>query len=249
MIATLRSEWIKVRTVRSNVTMALVAVVLPMVITLLSVAFMNPRDIDSGTLPGFVLATGSVAVLLIGVVGVLCITQEYSQGTIRLTLAATPARARLWTVKAVLMATIGALLTGIIVVVSLVLGSAILESRDVAGPHTADNSAPALVAMVSMGALVAILGLGVGSLTRNPPSAITILVLWPLLIEGIVGSLLSLALDGSVTKWLPFQAGFNSMFPDEPADGLSRWPSLGYFAIWVLAVAVVAVRRLQRRDA
>lgn len=249
MIATVRSEWIKLRTVRSNVTTAVVAVLIPLAISLLSVTFMGENNIDSGTLPGFIVGSGSVAVLLIGVIGVLCVTQEYSQGTIRLTLAATPSRPRVYLAKAVVVATIGAALTGAIVLVGNVVGSAIIDARDVPALDSNPDAAPAFLAMILMGAVVALLGMAIGALTRNPPSAITILVLWPLLVEGIVGGLLSLAFEDNVARWMPFQSGLNSMFLELPEDGFGRWGSLGYFAAWVLLVMVLAERSLKRRDA
>lgn len=249
MIQTVRSEWIKLRTVRSNVTTSVVAVLIPLAISLLSVTFMGENNIDSGTLPGFIVGSGSVAVLLIGVIGVLCVTQEYSQGTIRLTLAATPSRPRVYLAKAVVVATIGAALTGAIVLVGNVVGSAIIDARDVPALDSNPDAAPAFLAMILMGAVVALLGMAIGTLTRNPPSAITILVLWPLLVEGIVGGLLSLAFEDNVARWMPFQSGLNSMFLELPDDGFGRWGSLGYFAAWVLLVMVLAERSLKRRDA
>jgi ABC-2 type transport system permease protein len=249
MIALIRSEWLKLRTVRSNVTTAIVAVLIPLAISLLSVTFMGENNIDSGTLPGFIVGSGSVAVLLIGVIGVLCVTQEYSQGTIRLTLAATPSRPRVYLAKAVVVATIGAGLTGAIVLLGNMVGSAIIDARDVPALDSNPDATPAFLAMVLMGAVVALLGMAIGALTRNPPSAITILVLWPLLVEGIVGGLLSLAFEDNVARWMPFQSGLNSMFLELPDDGFGRWGSLGYFAAWVLLVMVLAERSLKRRDA
>jgi len=249
MIATIRSEWIKLRTVRSNVTTAIVAMVIPLAISLLSVTFMGENNIDSGTLPGFIVGSGSVAVLLIGVLGVLCVTQEYSQGTIRLTLAATPSRPRVYLAKGVVVAVLGAALTGLVVLIGNVVGSAIIDARDVPALDSNPDAAPAFLAMILMGAVVAVLGMAIGALTRNPPSAITTLVLWPLLVEGIVGGLLSLAFDDDVARWMPFQSGLNSMFLELPEDGFGRWGSLGYFAAWVLFVSLIAERSLKRRDA
>ena len=249
MIATIRSEWIKLRTVRSNVTTAIVATVIPLAISLLSVTFMGEYNIDSGTLPGFIVGSGSVAVLLIGVLGVLCVTQEYSQGTVRLTLAATPSRPRVYLAKGVVVAVLGAALTGLVVLIGNVVGSAIIDARDVPALDSNPDAAPAFLAMILMGAVVAVLGMAIGALTRNPPSAITTLVLWPLLVEGIVGGLLSLAFDDDVARWMPFQSGLNSMFLELPEDGFGRWGSLGYFAAWVLFVSLIAERSLKRRDA
>ena len=249
MIATVRSEWIKLRTVRSNVTTSVVAVLIPLAISLLSVTFMGENNIDSGTLPGFIVGSGSVAVLLIGVIGVLCVTQEYSQGTIRLTLAATPSRPRVYLAKGVVVALLGAALTSLVVLIGNVVGSAIIDARDVPALDSNPDAAPSFLAMILMGAVVAVLGMAIGALTRNPPSAITTLVLWPLLVEGIVGGLLSLAFDDDVARWMPFQSGLNSMFLELPEDGFGRWGSLGYFAAWVLFVSLIAERSLKRRDA
>ena len=249
MIATMRSEWIKLRTVRSNVVAAIMVLVLPLAISLLSVSFIGTNNIDSGTLPGLIIGTGTLAVLLIGVIGVLCTTQEYSQGTIRLTLAATPSRPRVYLAKSFVVALVGAALTGTVVVVGNVVGSIIIEARDVPALDGNDNAAPAFAAMIALGALVALLGLAIGTITRNPPAAITVLIIWPLLVEAIVGALLSLALDDNILDWMPFRAGINSMFLEMPDSVLGRPGSLGYFAAWVLAVTVVAERTLKRRDA
>ena len=249
MIATMRSELIKLRTVRSNITMAIALFVIPLAISLLSVAFMKAPNIDSGTLPGYLLATGAVAVLLIGVIGVLSVTQEYSQGTIRLTLSATPNRTRVYAAKAAVVALLGAALMALVILVGTVAGAAILDARDIPGPHTNENTGAAYLAVISMGALVALLGLAIGAITRNPPSAITTLVLWPLLVEGIVGGLLGVAFGENARDWLPFQTGFNSTFLDVPDSVLGRWQGIGYFAAWVLAISVVAERSLKRRDA
>ena len=94
MMSIVRSEWLKLRTVRSNVTLAIVAILLPLAITLLTAVFIKIRDVDDSTIPAVLLGSGTMSVLLMGVVGVLVITQEYSQGTIRLTFAATPHRSR-----------------------------------------------------------------------------------------------------------------------------------------------------------
>ena len=85
MIALIRSEWIKLRTVRSNITMSCFAVALPLLITLLTTAFIGIDSVDDQTVSAVLSGSGSLSVLLFGIIGVLAITQEYSQGTIRLT--------------------------------------------------------------------------------------------------------------------------------------------------------------------
>lgn len=249
MIATIRSEWIKLRTVRSNLVLASAAVILPLAITLISAAVRDPYDIGSQDLTDFIVGTGSLAVLLVGVVGVLCITQEYSQGTIRITLAATPDRTRVYAAKAVVAALFGAALIVFVIVAGVGVGSAILEARDVPGPHLADTSGASFAAMIAMGALVAVLGMAIGGLMRNPPGAITTLILWPMLVEGIVYGLLGMAMGEDVRKWMPFQGAIEAMFLEQPWYAFGRSTAIGYFAAWILVLSVLAERSLSRRDA
>ena len=75
MIALIRSEWLKLRTVRSNITMTCFAVALPLAITLLTMAFKNIYSVDEQTVSAVLLGSGSLSVLLFGIIGVLAITQ------------------------------------------------------------------------------------------------------------------------------------------------------------------------------
>jgi ABC-2 type transport system permease protein len=88
------SEWLKFRTLRSTVAV-LAAAVLGMLVLGLVIAYntrhlagLAPEDAAaSGTLQGYYLGQ-----LLIGALGVLFVTGEYSTGMIRSTLAAVPRR-------------------------------------------------------------------------------------------------------------------------------------------------------------
>lgn len=244
-----RSEWLKLRTVRSNVTLAIVAILLPLAITLLTAVFIKIRDVDDSTIPAVLLGSGTMSVLLMGVVGVLVITQEYSQGTIRLTFAATPHRSRVYMAKIILLFAVSIVVTSIVQVVGSFGGKAILNSRGFHGAVFNDQTTVAFIAMTIVGVLVSFLGLAIGTFTRNPPFAITTLVLWPLLIEGIVGGLLSLIFGEHMRTWLPFSAGLGSMQIRDHFLHLGRWGSVGYFGAWVVGISLIAHTVLRRRDA
>jgi ABC-type transport system involved in multi-copper enzyme maturation permease subunit len=139
MIALIRSEWLKLRTVRSNITMACFAVVLPLAITLLTTAFIGIDSVDDRTVSAVLLGSGSLSVLLFGIIGVLAITQEYSQGTIRLTLAANPRRTRVFVAKAIVLSILSAGLTAFIILVGNTAGEAILDSRGAIGKLSNDK--------------------------------------------------------------------------------------------------------------
>lgn len=249
MIQTVRSEWIKLRTVRSNIVMVGIAILIPVAIVLLTVSFIDIFSVTDVTLTEVIAGSGTMSVMVLGVVGVLCVTQEYSQGTIRLTLAATSSRLRVYGSKLVVVATLAAMVMLIVIAVCRTLGAAILEGRDVTTVVGYDGEFAVYGAMVVVAMLVAMLGCAAGTLTRNPPGAISSLLLWPLVVEGIVGGVLSLVIDGWKQDWLPFQSGLSGLQVSVYDLEFGRWGAIGYFALWVLAVTLLAVRLLKRRDA
>ena len=249
MIALIRSEWLKLRTVRSNITMTCFAVVLPLAITLLTTAFIGLDSVDDATVSAVLLGSGSLSVLLFGIIGVLAITQEYSQGTIRLTLAANPRRTRVFVAKAIVLSILSAGLTAVIVLVGNTAGEAILDSRGAVGKLSNSDMGQAYLALIAMSILVSLLGMAIGTLTRNPPSAVTVLVLWPLLLESLIGGLLSIAISDEIFKWMPFQTGLSTLRLEDYDLEFGRWGSIGYFGLWILAVSVFALARFKRRDA
>lgn len=249
MIALIRSEWLKLRTVRSNITMTCFAVVLPLAITLLTTAFIGIDSVDDRTVSAVLSGSGSLSVLLFGIIGVLAITQEYSQGTIRLTLAANPRRTRVFIAKAIALSLLSAGLTAVIVLVGNTAGEAILDSRGAVGKLSNSDMGQAYLGMIALSVVVSLLGMAIGTLTRNPPSAVTILVLWPLLLESLIGGLLSIAISDEIFKWMPFQTGLNALLLEDSDMDFGRWGSVGYFGLWVLGLSLFALARFKRRDA
>jgi len=249
MISLIRSEWLKLRTVRSNVTMACFAVILPLAITLLTTAFIDVDSVGDRAVSAVLLGSGSFSVLLFGIIGVLAITQEYSQGTIRLTLAANPRRIRAYVAKGIVLAILSSGLAAFIILVGNTAGEAILDSRGAVGKLSNGDMGQAYLALIAMSVLVSLLGMAIGTLTRNPPSAVTVLVLWPLLIESLLAELLTEVISKEAYKWLPFRRGLNALLLEDRDMDFGRWGSVGYFGLWILAVSLFALAGFKRRDA
>ena len=249
MISLIRSEWLKLRTVRSNVTMACFAVILPLAITLLTTAFIDVDSVGDRAVSAVLLGSGSLSVLLFGIIGVLAITQEYSQGTIRLTLAANPRRIRAYIAKGIVLTILSGGLGAFIILVGNTAGEAILDSRGAVGKLSNGDMGQAYLALIAMSILVSLLGMAIGTLTRNPPSAVTVLVLWPLLIESLLAGLLTEVISEEAYKWLPFQRGLNALLLEDRDMDFGRWGSVGYFGLWILAVSLFALARFKRHDA
>jgi ABC-2 type transport system permease protein len=249
MIALIRSEWLKLRTVRSNITMMCFAVVLPLAITLLTTAFIGIDSVDEQTVSAVLSGSGTLSVLLFGIIGVLAITQEYSQGTIRLTLAANPRRTRVFVAKGIVLAILSGGLTAFIILVGNTAGEAILDSRGAIGKLSNDKMGQAYLGMIALSILVSLLGMAIGTLTRNPPSAVAVLVLWPLLLESLIGGLLSVIISDQIFKWMPFQTGLIALQLEDSDMDFGRWGSVGYFGLWILALSLFAHTVFKRRDA
>jgi ABC-type transport system involved in multi-copper enzyme maturation permease subunit len=198
----LRSEWTKIRTVRSTVWTLSVMLVLVIGINLLVIV---PIDHDNDpTVP--VLAPGLFGLLLgqlaIVTLGVLAITSEYGTGMIRTTLTACPRRSRVLTAKAIVFFLLSFVTTTIACTVTALISWSVLSGKSVSG-YQLDGDHPGVVirdgataasgtewlgATVGVGLYVALLGLlalAVGTLLRHSAGAISAMmgvVLLPLLI-------------------------------------------------------------------
>ena len=81
---------------------------------------------------------------------------------------------------------------------------------------------PALLGVVLLAVGLTVLGYGLGLLIRNSPAAICILLLWPLIAEGLIAGLLSAAGAEGAVKFLPYSAGFNMALTEPDPDAFGR---------------------------
>ena len=263
MIRTLRSEFIKLRTITMNWVLGIIAIAFPLVVTLLNAWLQGDNgDFTAKSLVEVVSGTSYVTVLLLMVLSATHITNEYGFGTIRPTFAATPRRSRVIAAKAVVLVLFSVVLQVVVVGVGLGLGKVLAEHRGA----TIDFSTSAnqgtdllvpLVGMLVLTACAALLGLGVGMLVKSTPMSITALILWPLLIESLLGGVIMLITHHArAAFWLPFRAGLRLAFVgggDGDLGGNSFEPSRlaagVYFAAFSVAVLALGCWVVRRRDA
>jgi ABC-2 type transport system permease protein len=249
VIDAIRSEWIKLRTVRSSVVLLIAIVVVSVGFAVLISSLSDLQSLrDDATqrlVPG--LFGGAVFDrLLFGVIGVLMIGQEYRFNTIRVTFTGEPRRLRVVAAKAVV------LLTGALVVAAVAIGAAvaismpILRSRGVPVDLGAPGAGANIVGAVVECVIAALVGLGVGAIVRQPIGGIIFMTVWPLIVENIVASLLP-----KIGQWLPFFEGFRLVQFDRerPEHVFSRVGGGLYFAAFGVLVVVIGGLLVQRRDA
>ena len=252
-----RAEWIKLRTLRSTWTM--LAAVLLTILGIGAIAAATATGAVEGPPDGggpgggdalsTVLAGSMLAVVLVGVLGVLVGAREYSSGLIRSSLAVVPARLPvLWAkVVAFLVAVVPVVLVG--VVVAFVAGMAILDGGGVATVSWSDEGTARVVLGTAAYVVgIGLIGLALGLLLRSTAGAISALLAGVLVLPTLAGALLPESADG-LLKYVPSNAGsaFTSTVPTESL--LSSGTGALVFVAWIVAGLVGAAVALTRRDA
>ena len=250
MLHLMKSEFIKLRTLRSTLTATIVLIIFPVAVTVLSAMFAN--NPDEIMVIKVLVNTGMVSLLLCGVLGVFAIAQEYSQGTIRITFAATPMRMKVFVAKALVISLWVAVSVAVLEGIGLIGANYALHSRgfDFGVMYQAmpgiDSAWQVLFAFGAVCILFALVGFALGALLRSSPGAIATLILVPLLVEGIVTGLLIAAFDIDISSRTPFTAAIRAVQVEPDA---ARWGLVGYFSIWCLVITVIAALLMKRRDA
>ncbi len=189
----LRSEIAKITTLPSTAITLGLTVVAGLLVTGLvtNSALHHGPDFYNGFDPTQNALTGLiVAGLTGGVFGALLITAEYSSGTIRATLAATPRRPLLLAAKVGVAAAAMVVFCELLSFVSFFLGQAILSGGG--APSAGLGSPGALRAVIMTGlfiALLALMSFGFGLICRSTAAAIAayvgVVFVLPLVMRGI----------------------------------------------------------------
>lgn len=253
MINVLRSEWIKLRTVRMNWVLGTIALAFPLLVTLLTAYFGGDDEgVDAKSLVELLTGTAVVSTLLCGVIAAASITSEFGFGTIRPTFAAVPRRLRVIVAKGVVVCLAAMVLLAIIVLIGIFVGRPLAEGQGaIIDFDVYPGTVPALFGTVLLAGLMSLAGYGLGMLTRSTPAAISILIVWPLIAEGLIGSLIGVITGwGNVVGWMPFQAGIRLVFVElNDFDGPTRIVSGLYFGGVALLLVAIGAWAVNRRDA
>jgi ABC-2 type transport system permease protein len=231
----LRSEWTKLRSVRSTTWTLLATVVITVGIGILATATEATRWTHTSPVdrlsfdPTNLSLTGLLfGQLAIGILGVLAISAEYGTGTIRSSLAAVPNRRVLLASKAAVYA-----LTVLVVGEVISFGAFFIGQMLIGGgaPHATINQAGVLRAVAGSGLYLALLGLlalGLGSIIRHTAGAIAAFVGVVLIIPLILPALPT-SLNHTIGKFEPITIG-NAMASVNTHLGSGGTPS---FNVWV----------------
>ncbi|GEM_PF-296470 len=253
-----RSEWTKLRTVRSTMWTLVVTVVLGLGVSAIATAETRAHwaTMSASSILGFDPTALSligvfIAEFAIGVLGVLVMSAEYSTGTIRAVLSAAPQRHRVLLAKIAVFALLAIVVAEFVSFASFFLGQALLSSPAI---HATLSSPGALRAVVGCGLYVAtlgLLGLGLATIVRHSAAAISafvgILLILPLVVQALPSSL---AMD--VRRFLPDRIGATMITTNNGFTGteaFSPWVGLLILVGYAVAAMVIGAVLLERRDA
>jgi ABC-2 type transport system permease protein len=259
----LRSEWIKLRSLRSTVWSYVIVIVIALGMSLImSVALMSGMTggADLADLPAeqqiaLVVQSSTFGVafgqLVAGVLGVLVISGEYTTGMIRSTLTAVPRRSPALAAKSVVL-----FVATFVVGVLAALGAFAVASVIVAQEGVSVSLLEPGVFLPMLGsalylALIAVFALGVGTIIRSSAGGIAAVLGLVLLVPTVL-QMIPAEWPGEVIPYLIGNAGLGIFGSATawPADGaLGAWVSVLIVIGWVVAAMVGALALLKRRDA
>lgn len=199
--------------------------------------------------PTFVILRARILLAVsLGVLSARAVTSEYGTGTIVPSLAAVPDRARLFSAKTVTTAGISlttALATG---AGAFLAGQAIFKGHGV--PYDTFGSPGAARAVLGGGlyaTAAALLGLGIGTLTRSTAGAVSTIIAAEWLVPGI-GPSFPKPLSDILVKYWPTEAGARVFATLPDPELLGPWAGLGVMAASTAAVLGAAIAVFRKRD-
>lgn len=253
-----RSEWTKLRTVRSTMWTIVITVILGLGVSAIATAetranwsTMSPSSIHSFDPISLSLIGTFIAQFAIGVLGVLVVSAEYSTGTVRAVFCAAPHRRSVLLAKILVFTAVAVVVAEFVAFASFLLGQSLLSSPAI---HATLATPGALRAVVGCGLYIAalgLLGLGLAMIIRHSAAALStfvgLLLILPLLVQALPNSI---AVD--VRRFLPDRIGADMIAANGTLHGsnvFSPWVGFLILVGYVVVANVIGAILLTRRDA
>ncbi|HVK21582.1 MAG TPA: hypothetical protein VM677_09515 [Actinokineospora sp.] len=183
--------------------------------------------------------------MVVMVMATLAVTTEYRFSTIRTTFQAIPNRTAALLAKTAVVGMLAAVIGEISAFGSWGIANLLQPSADL-GIHTAADWR--LIAGTGLiYGLGAVLAVAVGTLIRQSAGAVSVLMIWPLLVESLVQLIPNV---GEKIAWrMPFTNASEFLAGPSPEAAFSPWGALAYFAGITGAFLVAALVVANKRDA
>jgi ABC-2 type transport system permease protein len=255
---TLRAEWTKLRTLTGTIWLLLAVVALTVALSALAASGTSCPAAGCNQDPAKVSLTGiQFGQAAVAILAVLAISGEYSSGMIGVTLMAMPRRAAVLAAKAAVVSGLVLAAGTVAVLASLLVGRLVLPGNGFTAAHgfQALSLADGPVLRAAAGSvlylgLIALLSLGVATVTRDSATAIgvvlALLYLFPIIAAVVADARWYRHLQqiGPMTAGLAVQAttGLKSL-------AIGPWAGLGVLAAWAAGALLAGTLLLHLRDA
>ncbi|MFJ2582700.1 ABC transporter permease [Kitasatospora aureofaciens] len=251
----LGAEWIKLRSVRSTY-LSLAAAAVLVVLVALSVATttadnwptMTPRDRSAFDPVAAPLFGAVFAQLVIGVLGVLAVSSEYSTGLIRTTFATVPQRRKVLLAKVTVTTALALVAGGVILGASFLISQAVMANGhggvSLSDPGVARAMAYAVLYLV----IVTVLATSLGAIMRATAGAIAVLFTLVFLVPQVLDHLPQ-DLRHTLMRFGLQRAAAGAVSLHPAADTFSPTVSMLVCAAYAAVALALALFLIGRRDA
>ena len=255
---TLRSEFTKIRSVRSTYWSLLVlfAVSVGIGAAICAGVAANWSHTTAADRATFDATQVSVAglfflgQLVIVVFGAIVLTSEYSTGMIRTSLTAMPRRATVYAAKALVFAAVALVVTVVTAFVAFFVGQAILTSTHESATLSQPNVLRAVIGVALYVTLCGLFAFAAGAIFRHTAATITS-VIGLLFVIPILAHLLPSNWYDDIARWLPSSTGDAISVVVGPGPGhlFSPWGQFAVFAVYTAVLLAVGGILFRKRDA
>ena len=255
---TLRSEFTKIRSVRSTywTLIVLLAVSIGIGAAICAGTAANWSQASPADRATFDATQVSVAglfylgQLVIVVLGAIVLTAEYSTGMIRTSLTAMPRRPTMYVAKAAVFAVVALVVTLMAAFISFFLGQSLLASTHASATLSQPDVLRAVVGSALYVTLVGLFAFAAGAIFRNTAATITS-VIGLLFVIPILAHLLPHSWYDDLARWLPDAAGtaISATVAGQNPHLFSPWAQFSVFAIYTAILLVVGGILFRKRDA
>jgi ABC-type transport system involved in multi-copper enzyme maturation permease subunit len=255
----LRSEFTKLRSVRSTywTLLAMIVVSVGIGAAITGGVAANWSHMDPGDKATFdatqvsLFAFFQLGQLVIAVIGALAITSEYSTGMIRTSLTAQPRRAVVYAAKAIVFTAVALVVSLATSFIAFFLGQALLSSTGASATLSDPNVLRAIIGSALFVTLVGLIAFAIGAIVRHTAAAITIIIAVMFVIP-IITSLLPESWRDDMVRFMPDSAGrviSVTVAGNEFPHLWSAWPQFAVTAIYAAVLLGVGGYLFRKRDA
>lgn len=250
MTALVRAELLKLRTVKLPLWLlltALLLVLLGVLVTVLPAGLEGaPLRREDPELMARAVANASSGSVVVLILGILVLTQEFRFGTATPSFLVTPRRGRVLVAKLIASAMVGAVFAVISALLAVAVSAVLIPFKG--GVVNYDLQVlQVLVGAVLVMVLYGPLGIAVGALVRNQIAAVVGALAFSLLVEQLL-----IALLPDIGRWTPGGASSAVLQLGELAttrgDLLPVWGGLLLLVAYAAVLSAIAARLTLRRD-